>query len=84
MPEVGSRIHSERLKGLDGPECTIPKCPAPGRMVCTGWLVFGTELEDEGEWFLESACPLHGPGLSSGGPSWPVVEEVLAELGLQG
>ncbi len=78
MPDDRGRIYSERLKGRQGPECAIPHCSTPGRMVCTGWLVFSTV---EGRWLLESVCPDHGTALSSGGPSWPIVREVLEDTG---
>lgn len=49
----GERLYSEKLLGIEGPECTTPTCRAPGRTMSTGWL--------EGAGWMEFACPEHGP-----------------------
>ena len=84
MSKDGTRVFATRLAGLPGEDCPIPKCSAPtvnGRVPCTGWLEY--RAQPWHCWMMESACPDHGPGLSRGGPTWLVVEEVMKEMGLE-
>jgi hypothetical protein len=71
-PNARHRVYSASLLGVEGPECTIPKCAARGRTTGTGWLeqhAFG--------WRMEFDCPLHGTLYATGGVWTAMIERVL-------
>jgi hypothetical protein len=51
-PDDRQGFFSAKLVSIPGPECTIPKCRAPGHTVGTGW-IRGASLG----WAMEFECP---------------------------
>ena len=78
-PAQGTRMCSEHLKGLEGPECPIPGCSGPGRGRSTGWVEFS-----QWGWMLEFDCPEHGTWLASRGALRGLVSQVVRGSGQGG
>jgi hypothetical protein len=72
------RFYSAKLLGVEGPECSIPKCGARGRTTSTGWI----ERGDLDRWWMEFTCPDHGAVLATGDVWSSLIKEVLNEQGL--
>ena len=70
-----TRVHSPKLAGRKGPECTIPKCS--GTTISTGWIV----LRD-GNWWMEFECAEHGPQHAAGSVWTELIIEALKAHGL--
>ncbi len=78
-----TRLFSEDLVGLEGPECTESRCPAPGHMKCTGWLEFVGFYDEPEEWWLEFECPEHGIALAKVFRHEDRVRDALAANGIE-
>ena len=72
------RHFSADLVGLEGGECTIPKCTAKGRTRSTGWFELGSPFG--AGWLLEFNCPDHGPGMAYDPAYDDIVQRAVDEL----